>query len=122
LLEGDAFVDQFRDEMLTDPRVLNLLERVTISHEPEFDRLGEGHRHHVRVEVELTDGTVLADERHVALGSSEDPLSEDDVVEKFDKLVRGRDRSEAAARVKELVLGITTLDDVAPLQEALGQA
>jgi aconitate decarboxylase len=122
LLEGDAFVDQYRDELLTDPRVLALIEKVSIVADEEFDALGEKHRHHVRVEVQLADGTSLSDERQFALGSFADPLSNDEVIEKFDKLVAGRPRPDRASAVKDMVLGLEDLDDVGPLATALAEA
>jgi aconitate decarboxylase len=120
LLEGDAFVSQYRPELLTSPRVLALLDRIAIEHDPAFDDLEEGRRHHVRVEVELIDRTVLTKSLDFAFGSPSRPLSNDAVVDKFDKLVIGRRR--AAADVKQLVLDLATVRDINVLQDALAAA
>jgi 2-methylcitrate dehydratase PrpD len=120
LLEGDAFVEQYRPELLTDPEVMGLTRKIVVEHDESFDALGEGRRHHVNVEVELTDGTVLTQEADYAKGSPSMPLTNDEIVEKFDKLVAGRPGS--AAEVKELVLQLATVTDVRELQEALTSA
>ncbi len=122
LLEGDAFIAQYRDELLTDPRVLELIEKIQVIPDTRLDALGEKHRHHANVEVVFTDGTTLSDERQVALGSYADPLSLDDVVDKFHKLVAGRPAPERAEAVKDMVLTLDSLDDARLLGRALGEA
>ena len=56
LLEGDVFIDQFKESKLAEPRVLNMIERIRINHEPEFDAGGASTRHKVRVEAKFKDG------------------------------------------------------------------
>jgi len=120
LLEGDAFVDQYRAELLTSPDVLELTRKVIVEHDETFDALGEARRHHVNVEVELTDGTVMSEALDFALGSPSRPLSNDGIVDKYDKLVEGR--AGTADEVKDLVVALDTLADVQPLQDALATA
>lgn len=120
LLEGDAFVGQYREELLTSPEVLALTRKVRVEHDESFDSLGEGRRHHVDVQVEFSDGTVVSQELDFAKGSPSRPLSNDDVAAKYDKLVAGRGGS--AGEVRDLVLALDTLTDIQPLQDALAMA
>ncbi|WP_319454698.1 MULTISPECIES: MmgE/PrpD family protein [unclassified Mycobacterium] len=120
LLEGDAFVDQYREELLTSPEVLALTRKVRVEHDESFDALGETRRHHTDVRVEFTDGSVVSEALDFAMGSPSRPLSNEDVAAKYDKLVAGRGGS--AAEVRELVLALDTLSDVGPLQDALATA
>lgn len=122
MLDGDASVAQYRDELLTDPAVLELTRKMSIEHDEAFDALGEGRRHHIHVEVEFTDGTSRAAELDYARGSAAKPLSDLEIVDKYDKLVAGRDNKEAAQRVKALVLELAALEDVTRLQRALTEA
>jgi 2-methylcitrate dehydratase PrpD len=122
ILEGDVFIDQFRDELLTDREVLSLTRRVSIVEDASLDKSGVGHRHKLQLEVELSDGSVLKDERDHARGSSVDPLSNDLVSDKYDKLANARGWSKAADRVKELVLGIESMTDTRQLSIALAEA
>jgi aconitate decarboxylase len=119
LLEGDVFVGQFRDDMLRDRQVLELASRVSV----EAAAPGPGGRRlPVRVEVRLGDGTVLSAERESAHGSAADPLSDRQVLAKYEKLVAVRQRPDHTARVRDLVLAVDTLTDVRTLTDALADA
>lgn len=120
LLEGDAFVDQYREDLLMSPEVLELTRKVVVVHDASFDSLGEGRRHHVEVEVELTDGTVMSEAADFAKGSSSRPLSNAEILDKYDKVVANRDGN--ADEVKDLVLALDSLADVGALQDALANA
>ena len=58
LLENDVLLDQFTEEKIRDPKVLALIERISITNDPGMDSMGypEGNP----VEIELTDGSVLS--------------------------------------------------------------
>src|SRR5262249_29369857 len=60
LLDGDAFIEQFAEARLADPKILDLLPRIDIVHDPELDRGGAGRRHAVRVDATLTNGHTLS--------------------------------------------------------------
>jgi aconitate decarboxylase len=120
LLEGDAFVSQFREDLLTDPGVLELTSKIVVVHDEAFDALGEGRRHHIHVEVELLDGSVIGRELDYAFGSANRPMADEDIVTKYDKIVAGR--SGSAEVVKTLVLELEALEDLENLQLALAEA
>lgn len=115
ILERDAFVRQYRPELLTSPDVLRLTERTSVQHEPEFDAYGSSARHRLSVEVTFTDGTPEYEKVDFALGSPFRPLADDDIVAKFDKLTETATPPDALSRVKDMVLN---LDDL-PLLELL---
>lgn len=83
LLDGDVFVEQFADSRLADPRILALIERIHISHDPAFDVGGAGSRHAVRVEAELDDGRVQTEYVDQRRGSARYPLARADIERKF---------------------------------------
>lgn len=119
LLEKDAFVDQYRDELLTSSKVLDLIEKVTVVHEPSFDEMGPGSRHHVFVELLLANGTTETEELDHAWGSFANPLTTQEVEAKFDKLLAGRPSSEKGARLKSLISNLEELDDVSVFEDSL---
>jgi len=116
LLENDVFINQFTEEKIRDPRVLDLISRIALSHDASMDAMGyaEGNP----VEIELTDGTVLSAWGKVR-GDAENPLRRDDVVEKFRKLTENRlapgKQTEVIARCERL----DTTDDASVLIDAL---
>jgi 2-methylcitrate dehydratase PrpD len=88
LIEGDVFVEQFAEKKLDDPRVLDLTSRIECIHDPDMDPFGS-FQQRTRVEVQLKDGRVLSTIGQTR-GSTDNPLTRADIVEKFEKIARGR--------------------------------
>lgn len=112
LLENDVFTRQFTEEKIRDPKVLDVIKRISITHDPVLD--GKGYVEGNPVEIELTDGTVLR-AWGKARGDKENPVHMSDVVEKFTKLTAGRLAPEKQAEVIELCERLDTLEDVSAL-------
>jgi len=119
LIEGDAFVDQFSDDIVADPRRIALAGRVAVRHDPAITARGAKSRHMVRVQVRLKDGT--AHERTVDAphGSEQAFAGEADVIAKFRKLTRRAMRDSDAEALAGRVLTCDALADVGPLVNAL---
>jgi aconitate decarboxylase len=119
LLEGDVFVDQFAVEKLSDPRVLDMVSRIEVVHDPDLDAFGS-FQQRTQVEVQLTGGHALR-ATGVLRGSAGNPLTRDDVMGKFHKVAsRLRTESDRA----ELVTAcdrLDTLDNVVDLSRRLMQ-
>jgi aconitate decarboxylase len=116
LLEDDVFTGQFTEQKIRDPKVLDLIKRISITHDPSMDESGyaEGNP----VEIELTDGTVLSAWGKVR-GDAENPIHREDVVEKFRKVTEGRLRPQKQTEIVELCEGLERMDDVSALVSAL---
>jgi aconitate decarboxylase len=113
LLEGDCFVDQFSDAVVTDPRRIALSERVHVHADPVITARGAKHRHTVRVEVHLKDGKRLSRSADTPRGSDANFASDADIIEKFEKLaVHALPRTRIAA-LRDAVLSLEQLADAA---------
>jgi 2-methylcitrate dehydratase PrpD len=116
LLENDVFTDQFTEEKIRDARVLELIGRISITHDASMDAMGytEGNP----IEIELSDGTV-----HSAWGKArgdvENPVHRDDVVDKFRKLTARRLQPEHQAKIIGLCERLESVEDVSALIGAL---
>jgi len=122
MLEGDVFVDQFPEESFADPARIAYADRVEVRHDPDITARGSNYRHMVRVEVHLKDGTVLDEVVEAPRGSEHSFASEDDIVEKFEKLaihVLPRDRIE---RLRDAILGLDGLEDAGEIARLLCKA
>ncbi|MDX6470723.1 MAG: hypothetical protein QOF75_2526 [Gaiellaceae bacterium] len=86
LATGSAFVDQFTEERLADPQLLDLSRRVDVEADEAVDRLGSDNRHIVRVEIVKRDGTVLHGGAEHRRGSHFAPVGRDEIVAKFRQL------------------------------------
>jgi 2-methylcitrate dehydratase PrpD len=120
LLEGDVFVDQFAEHKLADPRVLDLVSRIECTYDRDMDAFGSFQRR-TRVEVELNDGRTLSTIGELR-GLGGNPLTRDDVVEKFGKVTRGLLDPTAQAALIERCDRLEDLDNVRQLTELLKPA
>jgi 2-methylcitrate dehydratase PrpD len=119
LLEGDVFVAQFTEEMVSDPARIALSRRVTTQEDPAITARGSRYRHMVRVEVRLKDGTIMEETCEAPVGSEDSFATADDVIAKFRKLVAARMASADVDRIVEQVMDLERLDAVGDLVKSL---
>ena len=58
LLENEVFTAPFTEAKIRDPKVLDVIKRISITNDPKLD--GTGYVEGNPIEIELTDGTVLS--------------------------------------------------------------
>ncbi len=116
LLENEVFTAQFTEEKIRAPKVLDLIKRISITHDPALD--GKGYVEGNPVEIELADGTVLS-AWGKARGDRDNPVHMSDVVEKFSKITQGLLSPAKQAEVIALCERLETLEDVSGLVGAL---
>lgn len=119
LIDGECFVDQFADSRLRDPRILDLARKFEITGEPEIDAGGRGHRHEVKVCIELTDGREIRGHTDAAPGSAVHPLSPDTVKAKFLDLAGRRVGDKTAAEIIRITAELEELSDLGVLWRLL---
>lgn len=119
LLEGDVFIEQFAQHKLAEPRVLGMIERIRIYHEPEFDAGGASTRHKVRVEAEFKDGKTLTEDVEQRKGSAHFPLSNQDIERKFRGLAKVVLAPAAVDKLIEHVQAIDSIDRMETLTDIL---
>ena len=82
---GRASLPEFKDDVVADPQVVALAERIEVVHDPALD-VDFPDRYASWVEVDTRDGRHFADRRRHTLGDAEHPLSRTQFREKFDVL------------------------------------
>jgi 2-methylcitrate dehydratase PrpD len=118
LLEGQALLDQFNEEKISDPKILELAKRVEIVLDPEIEKIYPD-KFANKVEIILNNGKKFEARVNDPSGSPENPMSFDQVVEKFESLasrVVTKDRIDA---IIESVERIEKLDDIQKLTRLL---
>jgi 2-methylcitrate dehydratase PrpD len=111
-LEGAAFLDQFREDRIADPEILDFIRKVEAQVDPEIEKLGPQYRHMSRVSVETTDGRRFAREERHRRGSPENPVSREDLLTKFRALAACTLERDAIEKTIALVNRLDELDDV----------
>ena len=103
LTRGRFTLAELADDALADPGILALARRVEVRDDPDsaFPRAYSG-----AVEIELRDGRVPARREQVNRGHDERPLSNADIVAKFEQSVAPVAEGATARRVREAVLGL----------------
>lgn len=119
LLDGDAFIEQFAQDRLADPRILALLSRIEIVHDPELDRGGPGKRHAVHVDAVLRNGQTMSAYFEQRRGSANHPLSASETEQKFRRLASTSLSGPDADDVMQLVQEIEREPGVARLMSLL---
>jgi aconitate decarboxylase len=107
LLEGNAFVDQYTDEKLRDPTIIDLANRVEVVVAPDLDALGPHEMRAVRVTVKMKSGEELKESQTYRSGHWKNPLSDEALKAKFRDLAG---RYLTADAVKEVETIVTTLE------------
>jgi 2-methylcitrate dehydratase PrpD len=119
LLDGQAFIDQYREERIADPRILALIPKIDIIHDPEIDLAGAAKRHMVKAEAVLEDGRVLRATVEQRKGSAERPLSEAEVEAKFRRLAAISLRESEIDRLAGMVAELEDLGDIEALSSLI---
>ena len=111
LIYGDASPDRFTDSVLWDERVQGLMGKITVELDPELDRAYPEKRITI-VEITTEDGNRVSRRVENARGEPEDPLSWDEIEDKFHSMA-GNAQDEATRRkIIEFFSGLETLDDI----------
>src|SRR6266540_199448 len=119
LIERKAGLEQFTDAVVNRPDVQALLQRIDFGVHPDAEAAGFDKMTTI-VEVELDDGTTVKGSADFGKGSPANPMSDDELEEKFMECATwgGLDRSRAQ-RIVELVWRIDELENIDELMRLL---
>ena len=114
-LDGMAFVDQYREDRLRDPKILDFITRITARDDPAIEAMGAAFRHAARVTVQTRDGRTFEREILHRRGSPENPLAPADVEYKFRHVARSCLSLANIDKVMQLVAKLDTLESTSEL-------
>lgn len=118
-VDGDAFVAQYKEERLNDPRILNFIEKVNATVDPEIEKLGAKGRHAMRMKLHTQSGQVFETYIEHRRGSPENPLSWEDVERKFRLLCHECIDKSRTERIIDIVRRMDKLTSIDELYAAL---
>ncbi len=118
-LDGMAFVDQYREDRLRDPKILDFIKRIRAHVDQEIEGMGAAFRHAARVAVKTRDGRTLKHEILHRRGSPENPLKPEDIEYKFRHVVRSCLAPGHIERVIEFTRSLEKLDSTNELSAIL---
>jgi 2-methylcitrate dehydratase PrpD len=118
ILERKAGIAQFRDRKVRDPKVVELMKRVTLYVDQELEALGYD-QVRSRIRIKLRDGRTIEGRADVARGHPLKPMSWAEIGEKFRdcaQLVLSKKNTEEAI---ELVANLDRMRSLSPLVGAI---
>ena len=109
LVDGDVTLQTFDEERLTDAKLLGLIDRTEIVEDPE---LNKGYPKGIPNDVTITcsDGTKVNKRVDFPRGHAGNPMTDDEVVAKFQRLADGVIAKDTADALVERVMKFDTLD------------
>ncbi len=114
LLDGELTLKQFLPEKFNDERVFEITKRVHCIKDEHFPRTGGN------ITIEMKDGSKYQYIKEHPLGSPQYPLSEEQIVDKFEKNVQDIIGSDKSDRIVKLVLNVENVDNIKTLMALLG--
>lgn len=123
LLEGNAFIDQFTEEKIREPRILEFAKKVEVVHDEEIEKLPRHLRYTVRVDVHRNDGTVYNLEETYPKGHPRNPFSHEELLWKFRALSsRAIPDEKRVEKIIDVVLNMERLENFNELTGLLSGA
>ena len=120
-LDGVAFVDQYQESRLRDPRILDFIGRTKARVDERIERMGAAYRHACRLTLTTRDGRTFEREILNRRSSPENPLAMSDVEDKFRNVVRSCLSPSDADRLFELTREQDKLESTRELIEILAK-
>jgi 2-methylcitrate dehydratase PrpD len=117
LLRQEITMATFDDDAVHDPQFTRHWNKVEVVVHPDWRRgiMGDNNP----VTLHLTDGRTLFKDCVISHGDPEDPLSDDEVRQKYRSCCTGVLQAANAERAADIIMTLDTLDDVRGLMETL---
>ncbi len=114
LVDGDVTLATFDEKRLTDPKLLDLIDKTKIVEDAE---LNKGYPKGIPNDITIScaDGTKANKRVDFPRGHAENPMSDDEVVAKFRRLAEGVVNDTTAERIIEQAWSLDAMDDITPL-------
>lgn len=108
---GHVDLDDFTDERLANPEILRLMDIISFQANPELTLLYP-HKWPSRVEIKLANGKRYKGYCEYPKGDPENPFSEKELIDKFNKLCENIITKDVINKIIDLVLALEEVDDV----------
>ena len=118
-LERDLFIDQFTEEKVKDPKIIEYSRKVEVIPDSQLDKRGPEFRHAIIAEVRIKDGRTFSERVDTAKGSDKRPMSADEVIHKYNILASRVLPQKRVHELHDVVLNLEQVSDVRELAKLL---
>ncbi len=114
LVDGDVTLATFDEDRLTDPKLLDLIDKTKIVEDPQ---LNKDYPKGIPNDVTITcaDGTKANKRVDFPRGHAENPMTDDEVIAKFKRMADGVISDDQAAKILDQAWDLDKLTDLTPL-------
>lgn len=111
-IEKKAFLEEYTDECVRRPDVAECMEKIEIKHTPELDRYFP-ESFPTKITITTKDGETYTREVRYPKGDPENPLSWDEMIQKFDRCIVNVDmEQENQNRIIESIRNLENAGDI----------
>jgi len=118
LVRGTNDLEAYSDDVVSDPKVRAIAKRVVVHEDPKLTAMLPELRP-ARVEVKLRNGNTLTEYVERPRGGFDNPLTEDELIEKFRRLAGMALSDHAVAALEKMLAKLLDLEDVTSLSPLL---
>lgn len=118
LLFGDISLEHFTDEVLFDPRVQNMMDKIILAVDPKLNDLYP-YSNPGSVSVELNSGDILKEEVLFPIGHPRNPMGRARLIQKFESLASRTLSPTKIQQIIDLVDGLDAVKDIRVLCRAM---
>jgi 2-methylcitrate dehydratase PrpD len=105
-LEGELFVNQFSEDKISNPEILDFMKKITAEVDPKIESLGHEFRHMASIELITNDDKKFSHTEKFRKGSPENPLTKDQILSKFKSLAAYSYDENKINKIKEKIENI----------------
>lgn len=118
VVEGKVSLQNFTKDKINDPRINTLMKKIAIKGDPELNKLYP-EKFPAQVEVITEDGKIYSETQHYPKGSYKNPLTQEELQEKFLNLATTTFPKEEAQRIMDTVFSLDKLKNISILTNLL---
>jgi len=118
LVKGKVFLDDFTEQAITTSDILEAASKIDCVLDPELDKISQGRVTPAIVEVQTKTGERLTKKVDERRGSPSNPMSMEEIADKFRRCAAFAKRPPTQANVEKILAmanEIESLDDVTPM-------
>jgi 2-methylcitrate dehydratase PrpD len=119
LLERKVELPQFKDQKVQDPKIQEMIRKVTFSIRPDLNNIENSGNPSTTVKVLLKDGREFTQTVDEARGTPENPLTAEEVREKYRHCVKGIQSKKETEKTLEIIENLEALKKVSTLTDLL---
>jgi aconitate decarboxylase len=118
-LEGKLFVEQFTEDKIKDPEIIEFTRKVEVIPDADLDKLGPEFRHVVIAEIKTKDGEIFREQVQTAKGSNKKPMNTNEIKQKYQVLAGKVLNQKVLLELQNMVEHLEQVSDVRELAKLL---